>query len=42
VLAIGGIMAGIAGAIVAVPAAAAIRHAWPYLRGRDSAPPGEK
>ena len=37
VLAVGGIVAGIAGAIVAVPAAAAISYAWPYLRG---APPG--
>ena len=36
VLAVGGIVAGIAGAIVAVPAAAAISYAWPYLRG---APP---
>jgi predicted PurR-regulated permease PerM len=32
VLAVGGIVAGIAGAIVAVPAAAAISYAWPYLR----------
>jgi predicted PurR-regulated permease PerM len=36
VLAVGGIIAGIAGAIVAVPAAAAICYAWPHLRG---APP---
>jgi predicted PurR-regulated permease PerM len=36
VLAVGGIVAGIAGAIVAVPAAAAISYAWPHLRG---APP---
>jgi predicted PurR-regulated permease PerM len=36
VLAVGGIVAGIAGAIVAVPAAAAICYAWPHLRG---APP---
>ncbi|HBW20663.1 MAG: AI-2E family transporter [Streptosporangiaceae bacterium] len=35
VLAVGGIIAGIPGAIVAVPAAAVITHAWPYLRGRD-------
>jgi predicted PurR-regulated permease PerM len=33
VLAVGGIIAGIAGAIVAVPTAAALAHAWPYLRG---------
>jgi predicted PurR-regulated permease PerM len=41
VLAVGGIVAGIAGAIVAVPAAAAISHAWPYLRSTQTAPPGE-
>jgi len=34
VLAVGGIVAGIAGAIVAVPAAAAISYAWPHLRPR--------
>ncbi len=34
VLAVGGIVAGIAGAIVAVPAAAAICYAWPHLRRR--------
>jgi predicted PurR-regulated permease PerM len=39
VLAVGGIVAGIAGAIVAVPSAAAISYAWPYLRGAE--PPGE-
>jgi predicted PurR-regulated permease PerM len=39
VLAVGGIVAGIAGAIVAVPAAAAISYAWPYLRGDDPAVP---
>ena len=39
VLAVGGIVAGIAGAIVAVPAAAAISYAWPYLRGEDPPPP---
>jgi predicted PurR-regulated permease PerM len=33
VLAIGGIVAGIPGAIVAVPTAAVISYAWPYLRG---------
>ncbi|MGI9008555.1 MAG: AI-2E family transporter [Streptosporangiaceae bacterium] len=32
VLAVGGIVAGIPGAIVAVPAAAVISYAWPYLR----------
>ncbi|HEX6854536.1 MAG TPA: AI-2E family transporter [Streptosporangiaceae bacterium] len=32
VLAVGGIIAGIAGAIVAVPTAAALAHAWPHLR----------
>jgi predicted PurR-regulated permease PerM len=37
VLAVGGIVGGIAGAIVAVPAAASICYAWPHLR---SAPPG--
>ena len=41
VLAVGGIVAGIAGAIVAVPAAAAISYAWPYLRGTKTGPPGE-
>jgi predicted PurR-regulated permease PerM len=39
VLAVGGIIAGIAGAIVAVPAAAAISYAWPYLRGKSPDPP---
>jgi predicted PurR-regulated permease PerM len=39
VLAVGGIIAGIAGAIVAVPAAASICKAWPYLR-RDPPPGG--
>jgi predicted PurR-regulated permease PerM len=39
VLAVGGIIAGIAGAIVAVPAAAAISYAWPYLRGASPDPP---
>jgi predicted PurR-regulated permease PerM len=38
-LAVGGIVAGIVGAIVAVPAAAVIVHAWPYLRAEgDSVP----
>jgi predicted PurR-regulated permease PerM len=40
VLAVGGIVAGIAGAIVAVPAAAAISYAWPHLR-RERPPPAE-
>jgi predicted PurR-regulated permease PerM len=35
VLAVGGIVAGIPGAIIAVPAAAVISYAWPYLRGDD-------
>ncbi len=39
VLAVGGIVAGIAGAIVAVPAAAAITYAWPHLRHEQPAPP---
>jgi predicted PurR-regulated permease PerM len=33
VLAAGGIVAGIPGAIIAVPAAAVVSYAWPYLRG---------
>jgi predicted PurR-regulated permease PerM len=33
VLAVGGVIAGIPGAIVAVPAAAVITYAWPFLRG---------
>ncbi len=33
VLAVGGIVAGVPGAIVAVPSAAVISYAWPYLRG---------
>ena len=42
VLAVGGIVAGIAGAIVAVPAAAAISYAWPHLRRAPppASPPG--
>jgi predicted PurR-regulated permease PerM len=40
VLAVGGIVAGVPGAIVAVPTAAVIFYAWPYLRGSDErAPP---
>lgn len=35
-LAVGGVIAGIPGAIVAVPAAAVITYAWPFLR--DSGP----
>jgi predicted PurR-regulated permease PerM len=41
VLAVGGIVAGIAGAIVAVPAAAALCYAWPHLRRERPAPPGD-
>jgi predicted PurR-regulated permease PerM len=33
VLAVGGVIAGIPGAIVAVPAAAVVTYAWPFLRG---------
>jgi predicted PurR-regulated permease PerM len=42
VLAVGGIVAGIAGAIVAVPAAAALTYAWPHLRRTPpvACPPG--
>jgi predicted PurR-regulated permease PerM len=36
VLAVGGVIAGIPGAIVAVPAAAVLTYAWPFLR--DSGP----
>jgi len=42
VLAVGGIVAGIPGAIIAVPAAAMVSYAWPYLRGdhdRETAAP---
>lgn len=35
VLAIGGIVAGIPGAVVAVPIAAVVSGAWPYLRGDE-------
>lgn len=38
-LAVGGIIAGIPGAIVAVPATAVVVHAWPHLRGNDASPP---
>ena len=34
VLAVGGVVAGIPGAVVAVPTAAALVRAWPYLQGR--------
>ena len=43
VLAVGGIVAGIPGAIIAVPTAAVISYAWPYLRGdhdHEPAAPG--
>ena len=33
VLAVGGIVAGIPGAIIAVPVAAVVSYSWPYLRG---------
>jgi predicted PurR-regulated permease PerM len=38
VLAVGGVVAGIPGAVVAVPTAAALVRAWPYLRGRAADP----
>ncbi len=42
VLAIGGIVAGIPGAIVAVPVSAVVSYAWPYLRGdHDEVEPGQ-
>jgi predicted PurR-regulated permease PerM len=37
VLAVGGVLAGIPGAVVAVPTAAAVARAWPELR-RPSSP----
>jgi predicted PurR-regulated permease PerM len=40
VLAVGGVIGGIPGAIVAVPAAAAITYAWPHLRGKRTPPDG--
>ena len=40
VLAVGGVVAGIPGAIVAVPTAAALTRAAPYLSGRRTAPVG--
>ena len=42
VLAVGAAIAGIAGAIVAVPITAALVRAWPYLQGRAPAPPGAR
>jgi predicted PurR-regulated permease PerM len=39
VLAVGGLIAGIPGAIVAVPAAAVITYAWPLLRESAPVPP---
>jgi predicted PurR-regulated permease PerM len=46
VLAVGGIIAGIAGAIIAVPVAAVITYAWPELRSgpppRADSDPGEQ
>lgn len=39
-LAVGGVIAGIPGAIVAVPIAAVITYAWPMLRGAAPHPPG--
>jgi len=41
VLAVGGIVAGIPGAIIAVPAAAVVSYAWPYLRGDHDHEPAE-
>jgi predicted PurR-regulated permease PerM len=41
VLAVGAVIAGVAGAIVAVPAAAALSYAWPHLR-RERPPPPEQ
>jgi predicted PurR-regulated permease PerM len=38
-LAVGGIIAGIPGAIVAVPVVAVITYAWPLLRGADPESP---
>ena len=41
VLAVGGIVAGIPGAIIAVPAAAVVSYAWPYLHGDHDHEPAE-
>jgi predicted PurR-regulated permease PerM len=38
VLAVGAIVAGVAGAIVAVPTAAALSYAWPHLRSQRAPP----
>ncbi|HVB41248.1 MAG TPA: AI-2E family transporter [Streptosporangiaceae bacterium] len=41
VLTVGGIVAGIPGAIIAVPIAAMVTYAWPHLRGdHELGPPG--
>ena len=40
VLAVGGVAGGIAGAVVAVPIAAVLFRAMPYLLGRRTGPPG--
>jgi predicted PurR-regulated permease PerM len=40
VLAVGAAIAGIAGAVVAVPITAALVRAWPYLQGRAPPPAG--
>jgi predicted PurR-regulated permease PerM len=41
VLAVGAIVAGVAGAIVAVPTAAALSYAWPHLKSQRSPPDGD-
>jgi predicted PurR-regulated permease PerM len=41
-LAVGGVIAGIPGAIVAVPVAAVITYAWPMLRGGGPPEPGSE
>lgn len=42
VLAVGGVVGGIPGAVIAVPTAAALTRAIPYLRGRGTARGGEE
>jgi len=42
VLAVGGIVAGVPGAIVAVPVAAVVSYAWPYLRGDHDQDPSAR
>lgn len=42
VLAVGGIVAGIPGAIVAVPTAAVVSYAWPYLKGEPDPTAGPR